>query len=176
MSPDGALRALVDPIDTYAAAQPVPGVSFRRANSRDVAVIHALVGRAYAHYVPILGYAPGPMRRDYAIQLAANPVWLAEAGNAIAGLLELIVEADGIVVEDLAVDPDFQGRGLGSWFMAFAEHFARANGRHVMRTYTNQNMERNIAIYRHLGYRETHRATTEGIPRVFLEKQLSGEM
>jgi hypothetical protein len=56
--------------------------------------------------------------------------------------------------------------------MSFAEEFARANGIGIMRTYTNQLMDRNVAIYLHLGYRETHRATTEDIPRVFLEKIL----
>ncbi len=56
--------------------------------------------------------------------------------------------------------------------MAFAEDVARANGRNLIRLYTNQKMHDNIAIYTHLGYRETHRAVTEGIPRVYMEKRL----
>ena len=90
----------------------------------------------------------------------------------MVGLLELIIGADHVVVENLAIDPVFQGRKLGRWFMDFAENVARLNDLSVIRTYTNQLMERNVAIYLRLGYRETHRATTEGIPRVFLEKHL----
>lgn len=172
MAAGNVLATLIDPLPQRAEAHRLPDIEFRRAVLADVPEIHDLIGRAYAHYVPLLGYPPGPMRRDYNAQLLANPVWLALSGQRLAALLELIIEPDGVIVEDLAVDPEFQGRHLGSWFMTFAEELALANGRHVMRTYTNQKMERNIAIYLHLGYRETHRATTEGIPRVFLEKEL----
>jgi len=172
MAAENALATLIDPLPLHAKAHKLPDIEFRRAVSADVHEIHALIGRAYAHYVPLLGYPPGPMRRDYNKQLLANPVWLALSGQRLAALLELIIEPDCVVVEDLAVAPEFQGRRLGSWFMTFAEKVARANGRRLMRTYTNQKMDRNIAIYLHFGYRETHRATTEGIPRVFLEKEL----
>jgi ribosomal protein S18 acetylase RimI-like enzyme len=160
-----------DPLAQEPSA-PGPGIYIRRANSADVADIHELIRRAYSHYVSILGYEPGPMRRNYNVQLMRNPVWLAEAEGNLAGLLELIIEPDHVVVEDLAIDPIHQNRKLGRWFMDFAEKVARLNGLGVMRTYTNQHMQQNIAIYLHLGYHETHRGTTEGIPRVFLEKRL----
>ncbi len=166
------LEDLYDPLTAFAGQRPLPGIGFRRAALGDADSIHALIRRAYSHYIPLLGYPPGPMRRDYNIQLFQNPVWLAHTEGSPAALLELIIEPDAVMVEDLAVDPEFQGRKLGSWFMAFAEEVARANGRRLMRLYTNQKMERNIALYRHLGYTETHRAVTEGIPRVFFEKPL----
>jgi hypothetical protein len=100
---------MTDPLAVHAAAHDVPGIAFRRAGIPDVDAIHALIRRAYAHYVPVLGYLPGPMRRDYRAQLAQNPVWLAQSGSNLAALLELIIEPSCIIVEDLAVDPAFQG-------------------------------------------------------------------
>jgi ribosomal protein S18 acetylase RimI-like enzyme len=113
-----------------------------------------------------------PTLKDYARQLERNPVWVAEDDGRVVGCLELIVAADHVVVENVAVAPSHQNRKLGSWFMAFAERDARARGLREVRTYTRASMERNVAIYQHLGYEVTARATTDGRARVFLRKRL----
>jgi len=164
---------VIDPLEDWCRAHPCNNLTFRRAGPADVDAIHGLIRSAYSHYVPMLGYEPAPMRRDYTLQLTLNPVWLAEEDGVLAGLLELIMEPDAVMVEDVAVSPRFQGRKLGRWFMDFAEEVARVNGYRTMRLYTNQKMERNQAVYAHLGYAETHRAVTEGIPRVYMEKHLA---
>lgn len=46
-------------------------------------------------------------------------------------------------------------------------------GLRLPRTHTHPRMDRNVAIYLHLGYSETHRDTTGDIPRLHLEKKLS---
>ena len=108
------LSSLKDPLQDDPTAGEIAGIVFRRAVLSDAPVIHDLIRRAYAHYIPILGYAPGPMRRHYKIQLAENPVWLAVAGYELAALLELIIEPESVVVEDLAVAPEAPASGPGA--------------------------------------------------------------
>ena len=45
-----------------------------------------------------------------------------------------------------------------------------------MRLYTQEIMTENIALYTRVGYRETHRAVEQGLPRVFMRKDLSAEI
>ena len=77
-------------------------------------------------------------------------------------------------IENVAVDPAFQGQGLGRRLMAFAEERAREYGLHELRLYTNEVMVENLAFYRSLGFVEVERHVDEGYRRVFLRKSLAG--
>ncbi len=57
----------------------------------------------------------------------------------------------------VAVAPDRQSRGHGLALLQFAETLATQAGLTELRLYTNGRMERNIALYAALGYRETGR-------------------
>ena len=57
------------------------------------------------------------------------------------------------MVENVAVAPAFQGRGLGRRLMMHAETLAAGSGRTEIRLYTNARFTENIALYRRLGYR-----------------------
>ena len=72
--------------------------------------------------------------------------------GTLAALIETIREADHLLVENVAVSPSFQGRGLGRRLMAHAEVLARELGFGEIRLYTNQRFAENIALYRKLGY------------------------
>jgi len=37
----------------------------------------------------------------------------AESGGAVRGVVVLVWEPDHLLIENVAVDPDFQGRGIG---------------------------------------------------------------
>ncbi len=71
----------------------------------------------------------------------------------LAALIETIREPDHLLVENVAVSPAFQGRGLGRKLMAHAETLARELGFDTIRLYTNQRFVENIELYRKLGYR-----------------------
>ncbi len=72
--------------------------------------------------------------------------------GTLAALIETIREADHLLVENVAVSPSFQGRGLGRKLMAHAETLAHELGFGTIRLYTNQRFVENIALYRRLGY------------------------
>ncbi len=138
--------------------------------------MRALTEKAYSGYVPIIGGPPLPMIENYAPRLARGEVWLAHHGGETLGLIVIDLAApESALIFSVAVDPDHQGRGVGSRLMSFAEKQARLAGRHELRLYTNARMERNISIYRYLGYRETGRTELKHLPgsiRVDMAKTL----
>lgn len=146
----------------------------RPATAHDVAPVQALIEAAYALYIPRIGARPGPMLEDYAALIAQGRVEVFEEQGQVLGVLVLIAQADGLLLDNVAVSPAAQGRGLGRQLMAHAEARARQLGLEVVRLYTNEAMSENLGLYERLGYRETHRAEQAGFRRVFMEKRLGG--
>ncbi|MFV0927288.1 MULTISPECIES: GNAT family N-acetyltransferase [Pseudomonas] len=144
----------------------------RPATAHDVAPVQALIEAAYALYIPRIGAKPGPMLEDYAALIAQGRVEVFEEQGQVLGVLVLIAQADGLLLDNVAVSPAAQGRGLGRQLMAHAEARARQLGLEVVRLYTNEAMSENLGLYERLGYRETHRAVQAGFRRVFMEKRL----
>jgi GNAT superfamily N-acetyltransferase len=142
----------------------------RPAVAADRAAVEQIVRLAYSPYIARIGKEPGPMRDDYAAQIAAGTVSVAAVDGAIGGLIVLIDEADHLLLDNIAVAPALQGRGLGGALMRFADNEARRRGFAELRLYTHVLMTENIARYRRLGWEETHRATVNGYDRVYMRK------
>jgi len=149
-----------------------PAVTVRRATPDDVPALYVVVHDAYLLYVPRIGRMPAPMTADYSAAVQAGQAWVAEADGAIAGLLVLVVYPDHLLIENIAVQPSSQRRGIGSRLLELAEDEARANGLGEIRLYTNEGMTENLAFYPKHGYRETRRAEENGFRRVFFSKQV----
>jgi ribosomal protein S18 acetylase RimI-like enzyme len=144
----------------------------RPAQIADEAAIAAIVERAYEPWIERIGIRPLPMEQDYAERIAATDAFVLEDEGEIAGLL--ILEADGnhMVIDNVAVDPSRQGRGLGRRLLAYAEERARERGISRLRIYTHQKMTENIELYTRLGYVEYERRTVDGRDGVFMAKRL----
>jgi ribosomal protein S18 acetylase RimI-like enzyme len=78
-----------------------------------------------------------------------------------------------MLLDNVAVRPEAQGRGHGRRLLAFAEDEARRQGYRCIRLYTHMLMTENLILYPRLGYIETHRGEQNGYSRVFLEKSLA---
>lgn len=130
-----------------------PNPTLRRAEPADVPAINALTHAAYAKWVPILGRQPKPMTADYAVAVRAHRIDLLEEAKSLVALIEMALEADHLLIINLAVAPGRQGQGLGSRLLAHAEAVAQAEGKPRLRLYTNRLMAPNIALYRSRGYR-----------------------
>ena len=148
--------------------------TIRLARAGEAEAIRGLVRRAYAIYVPRLGKEPGPMRDDYAKRVADGAAHVLETNGAIAGILVLLAAVDRLLMDNVAVDPDFQGRGYASALVGFAEREAARRGYPELTLYTHVTMTENLAMYAHLGYEETHRVTEKGYERVYMRKTLDG--
>ena len=144
----------------------------RPAVEGDVPAIEALVREAYAMYVPRIGREPAPVTADHAGLIAAGRTSVIEADGKVAGVIVLIPGGDHLLVENVAVSPRMQGRGLGRELMAFAERRAAELGMAELRLYTNQLMTENIALYPALGYTETGRRVEDGFARIYFSKRI----
>ena len=85
----------------------------RLASPADVAAVTTLVMEAYSIYIARNGKVPGPMRDDYAALIAAGRVHVLEENDALLGVLVLIPEDDVLLLDNVAVSPNAQGRGFG---------------------------------------------------------------
>ena len=127
-------------------------MEMRQATAADAGAIRDLTRVAYAKWVPLIGREPKPMMANYDEAVARHRFDLLYIDGTLAALIETIREADHLLVENVAVSPAFQGRGLGRKLMAHAELLAREQGFDTIRLYTNQRFAENIALYRRLGY------------------------
>ena len=139
----------------------------RAAQPDDVEAIADIVERAYCVYIERIGLRPGPMDDDYADQVRHGLVHVAEDGAEIIGLIVLIELEDRLVIENVAVDPDRQGEGVGRRLLEFAEETARGAGIGTVGLYTHEKMTENIALYNRIGYQEDERRQVEAFSRVF---------
>ena len=144
----------------------------RPAHPYDTEAVRDVVHAAYAHYVPRIGKPPGPMLDDYAQRIADGQTWVLEDTGRIVGILVLEEGADGFLLDNIAVLPECQGKGHGRVLMEFAEAEARRRGYREIRLYTHALMTENIALYRRVGFVETHRVSEKGYDRVYMAKQL----
>ena len=147
-------------------------VTVRPAGLADVPALQRIAGLAYQRYVPRIGRPPAPMTADYPAQVAAGVVWVAVEDGDVLGLLVLHREGDHSELENVAVAPAAQGRGVGAALMAHAEAVTTGWGLAEIRLYTNVAMTENLSYYPTLGYRETSRGEQDGFQRVFFSKHL----
>ena len=112
------------------------------------------------------------MLTDYAVAVREHVVWVVEDGAQVVGVLELDLREDHLWVENVAVSPDQQGRGLGRRLLRHAEDEARRHGLREIRLLTNERYAANIAMYTRYGYRETHRQPHLGTDLVYFRKTL----
>ena len=146
----------------------------RPAAAGDGPALYDLVQRAYAVYVPRFGLRPAPMDADYDALVHDGQVWVADEDGAIAGLIVLEAGPGYLLVENVAVEPERQGAGVGRALLAFAEEQGRGTGLTEVRLYTHVKMTENQALYARLGYREIGRQVEAGFERVYLAKTLGG--
>jgi len=146
----------------------------RRARPEDRAAVEAIVHAAYAMYVDRIGKPPGPMLDDYARLIADGAVSVIEdADGTMAGIIVLVPKPDHLLLDNIAVRPDWQGQGLGRQLIAFAEDEARRLSYAELRLYTHEKMTENIALYTRLGFVEAGRGHQAGYDRVFMTKRLA---
>jgi ribosomal protein S18 acetylase RimI-like enzyme len=109
-----------------------------------------------------------PMDVDYSSEIKNFPTWVVESDAGIIGGLIMSFENNQASIANIAVDPMFQGQGIGGDLMGFAESIARENSFSELQLATHLSLEENISLYRHLGWEEIGRDET----RVFMKKLL----
>jgi len=148
-------------------------VELRQAVPGDAAAIRALTRSAYAKWVPLIGREPKPMTADYDVAVLKHRFDLLYVEGALAALIETIAEPDHLLIENVAVQPQRQGQGLGRRLLAHAEVLARTLGYAEIRLYTNQRFAENVELYRGIGYRIDREEAGERGVTVYMSKPLA---
>jgi len=144
----------------------------RRAQLEDAAAITACVAAAYSHYIARIGKPPAPMLDDYAESIHRHKVFVLTEAESIIGVLVLVEKEQSLLLDNVAVHPDYQGRGFGRKLIELAEAEALRLGFSNITLYTNLEMTQNIELYKKLGFVETERKQEQGYERVYMQKFL----
>jgi ribosomal protein S18 acetylase RimI-like enzyme len=147
-------------------------LSFRRAGAADAAAVRDLTRAAYAKWCAVIGREPKPMSADYDRAVREHLVDLAFSGGRLVGLIEMIPHRGHLLIENVAVSPDQQARGIGKALMNHAERTAARLGAQLVRLYTNKLFEANIRFYESLGYRLDREEAFRGGTLVHMSKAL----
>jgi ribosomal protein S18 acetylase RimI-like enzyme len=142
----------------------------RPAVPADAVALATIAREAYSGYIGRIGREPAPMGADYVAAIATGMVWIAEDRAAIVGMIVLEDAGDHLLLENVAVLPHAQGRGIGSRLLRTAETIAATHGLKQIRLYANEAMIENLGFYKRHGYVETHRGVHDGFHRVFFAK------
>lgn len=105
---------------------------------------------------------------DYTSEIKNYPTWVVESEGGILGGLIMVFENDHASIANIAVNPRFQGQGIGGELIGFAEKKARESSFSELRLATHVLLEENISLYRYLGWEETGRDET----RIFMMKEI----
>jgi N-acetylglutamate synthase-like GNAT family acetyltransferase len=148
-------------------------VKLRRAEFADADAVAACVRHAYARYEGRLPRPPKPVLADYAVVVRETMTWLLESAGECVGVVVLIEKSDHLLLDNVAVAPEWQGRGLGRRLLELAEAEARRLGLPEVRLYTHALMTENRALYTRIGYQEYDRREVGGRDAVFMRKVLA---
>lgn len=129
-----------------------------------------MVAAAYERHMQRMGFPPAQLLRDDSALIEAGHIWV--VGDPIIAAITLIETDDALLVENLAVHPDEQGRGLGRRLLESAEQKATERGLRRIRLDRNEiNLELS-GFFSHLGYTEIDRRSEYGHLHGVIEKLL----
>jgi len=176
----GRVRRLrLPPVPTTTESRTVE-YRIRLGTSADQATVEEVTRAAYQPWVAVVGGRPGPMDSDFASLIADRKVQVAvteqvaELHLSVGGVLVQALEDDALLIENVAVHPAHQRRGLGLALIRFAEDTARARGLSAVRLFTHERMATNIAWYEELGFVISGTEPIESGRLVHMRKTLSG--
>jgi putative acetyltransferase len=92
------------------------------------------------------------MTADYELAVQRHRFDLLLSNGHLAALIETIDDGEQLLIENLAVAPDFQRQGFGRFLLAHVEQLARRLGKSSVRLYTNQRFVENVRLYERVGY------------------------
>ena len=127
-------------------------ITLHRASPDQEALVRDITLAAYAKWLPRLGRAPLPMTADYGKALRDHLIDLMYVDDEVVGLIEMVAKPDHLLIENVCVDPNQQGKRYGRRLMTHAENVARRHHVPAIKLYTNKLFHENISFYQILGY------------------------
>ncbi|MEM7196484.1 MAG: GNAT family N-acetyltransferase, partial [Pseudomonadota bacterium] len=100
----------------------------RQAKSGDLEAVRSCVAAAYGRYEEKIGKPAGPVLANYDLLISQERVHVLAIQDEIVGVLVLVPQSEFMLMDNVAVHPDSQGKGLGSILIAYAEQCAVRSG------------------------------------------------
>jgi ribosomal protein S18 acetylase RimI-like enzyme len=144
----------------------------RKATSLDIREIETCAIAAYTLYVERIGREPAPMVANFAASIRKGHLYVAQEDNQIVGFVVFYPQQDHVHLENVAVTPGFQNRGIGTRLIRFVEQQAQQDGYTRVELYTNARMTENLEFYPRLSYEQFDRRIEDGFDRVYFRKTL----
>lgn len=143
----------------------------RLARSSDRKEIECCAFASYKKYVERIGKKPAPMIADFSSQIDEKNVYILTSSDALLqGFIVFYQRNNHMFIENVAVSPKHQGKGIGKLLMNFCEDEAKRLNLQAIELYTNEKMYENLMLYTHLGFAEIDRREEHGFNRVFFRK------
>ena len=131
--------------------------TLRTATLQDAAPLATCIEAAYARYRTCIPDLPR-VSEGIADDIRSNLVWVAELDQAVIGGLVMVLKDAYAILANIAVDPNCKGMGVGRGLIDHAEAECRRLKKAELRLSTHVDMPENVALYEHLGWKETERS------------------
>ena len=92
----------------------------RLAMTTDVPAIKLIARKSFERYVPLIGKPPAPMNANFSGHILKDTVFIAQSEKKQGSVLgyAIVLQRDGEwLLDNIAVSPEAQGRGVGSAIM-----------------------------------------------------------
>lgn len=147
-------------------------IKLRPATLADASAVAVCVNNAFGHYIERIGMKPAPMEMDYEHEIREHQVFVVEDAGQVVGSLVLGITEEGFLLDVIAVDPKYWGKGVGRIMLEHAEAEAKKQGFDSIYLFTHEKMTENQALYKRIGYVEYDRRLENGRKRVYMRKPL----
>ena len=134
----------------------------RRAEPQDASALACCFDAAYRPDPLWLGRFIAPTEENYTLVIALYHVWVAVDQGQVIGGLVLIPKEDYMLLANIAVRPEHQGKGVGQALLELADAEALDQGYQEIRLRTNKAMIDNLDMYRRSGWTEMQSGEPEG--------------
>ena len=134
-------------------------LEFRPARPTEGGEVEALLRSAFTPYVRMLGRTDGPGPYHWLPAVIDNgDAFVAMEDGQLVGVVTTSRADSERAIDHIAIEPDRQGQGIGSWLLGKIEDAARLEGATALSLYTAEIMDDLIRLYRRHGFVETRRA------------------
>jgi len=147
-----------------------PSLILRNAVEADLQEVRDIAQAAYQKYVERIGRPPGPMYADYAEELQNGRLYVTSQDRVTLGFAVFGTDGDEIYIDNLAIRPQHQSKGVGVSFLDALENWGRDNSMYRVRLFTHALMHENIRNYQVAGFQMYARVMENGFDRVYMQK------
>ncbi len=140
------------------------------ARSTDVLAIENIIQQAYHKYVAIMPKEPAPLLENYSEVVQGGSTFIGMQGEEAVAVMVLKEHEEFMLINNLAVAPDYQGKGWGKAMLQLGEVLANKRGKMQTQLYTNEMMADNVSFYQNAGYQISDNRSEDGYSRVYFTK------